>query len=236
MKLCVFGASGKCGDHFVRLAAARGHNVTAVVRAETGYKAATGVRLVRGDVLNAAFVASVLPGHDVAVSCLGMRYKHPWARRESPDDFTSRAIENIVAATQAAHVRRLTVISAAGVGDSRPALNVAMRVMLAISNVGVAYADLERAEQIVRRSSLDWQIVRPATLTAGARSGQVRRIQTYGVTDTIPREDVAEFMLDQLERGPFDERTPMIAASRASSGSARLCRAPDDMRSQQASS
>ena len=51
MNLLVFGASGNCGAHFVRLAAAAGHRVTAIVRAATTYLAPGSVRVIRGDVL-----------------------------------------------------------------------------------------------------------------------------------------------------------------------------------------
>ena len=122
MRFVVFGASGNCGGHFVRLAAARGHGVSAVVREQTAFEPQAGVQIVRGDVLDAAFVASVVQGADAVMSGLGMRYKHPWARRMSPDDFTSRATAAIVAAMTAAGVARIAIISAAGVGDSRPGL------------------------------------------------------------------------------------------------------------------
>jgi hypothetical protein len=45
-----------------------------------------GVQVVRGHVLDADFVSSVISAHDAVARCLGMRYAHPWARRESPDD------------------------------------------------------------------------------------------------------------------------------------------------------
>ena len=38
-------------------------------------------------------------------------------------------------------ISRVSVISAGGVGDSRPALNLVMRFFVAASNVGVAYAE-----------------------------------------------------------------------------------------------
>ena len=132
------------------------------------------VTVVRGEVLDAAFAAGVIPGHDAVVSGLGMRYRHPWAKRESPDDFTYRATLNIVSGMKTAGVRRISVISAAGVGDSRAALNWPMRFLLATSNVGTWYAALERAEGVLRESGLDWQAVRPTTLTRKAATGRVR--------------------------------------------------------------
>jgi uncharacterized protein YbjT (DUF2867 family) len=41
MKVVVFGASGNCGRHFVRLAAARGHAITASFSARTPMITAT---------------------------------------------------------------------------------------------------------------------------------------------------------------------------------------------------
>jgi putative NADH-flavin reductase len=211
VKLVVFGASGGCGSHFVRLAAAGGHEVTAVVRPTTVYAAPRGVRTVRGDVLEASFVAGVIPGHEAVMSGLGMRYRHPWARRESPDDFTSRATRNIVGGMSAG-VRRISVISAAGVAESRAAVNVPLRFLIATSNVGIAYADLERVEQILRESGLDWQAVRPTTLSSRRARG-VRLANSFPFYASIPRESVAAFMLSELEKPAFTQQTPTITGA-----------------------
>jgi putative NADH-flavin reductase len=210
VKLVVFGASGGCGSHLVRQAAARGHQVTAVVRPETSYQPPNGATSTRGHVLYADFVAAAIAGHHAVASCLGIRYAHPWARRESPDDFISRSTANIVSGMQATGARRICVISAAGVGDSRPAANLALRFVIATSNVGVAYADLERVEEILRASGLDWQAVRPTTLNNRSGTGKPRLTGSFPMTASIARADVAAFMLGQLEAAAFTERTPMI--------------------------
>jgi nucleoside-diphosphate-sugar epimerase len=210
MRLIVFGASGGCGSHLVRQAAARGHQVTAVVRPETSYQPPSGVTSTRGSVLHEDFVAAAVAGHDAVASGLGIRYAHLWARRESPDDFISRATTNIVSAMKAAGVRRICVISAAGVGDSRAAANLPLRFVIAASNVGVAYADLERVERILRASGLDWQAVRPTTLSSRAGTGAPRLTTSFPMTASIARADVAAFMLAQLEAAAFTDRTPMI--------------------------
>ena len=213
MRIIVFGASGNCGRHFVRLAAAHGHAVTAVVRNGSQGGSSPNVTVVRGDVLDAGFVAGTIRGQDAVMSGLGIRYRHPWAARQSPDDFISRATTNIVGGMRASGVSRISAISAAGVGDSRPILNLPMRFLVAASNVGVAYADLDRVEEVLRSSGLDWQAVRPTTLTHKPATGRVRQTTRYPATATIPREDVAAFMLDELERSQFTARTPMITVT-----------------------
>ena len=212
MRLIVFGASGGCGSQLVKQAAARGHRVTAVVRSTSNYEPPNGVTVVRGDVLNASFVASVVPGHDAVASCVGIKYAHPWARRGSPDDFISRATTNIVSGMKAAGLRRLSAISAAGVADSKPTRNPVIRFLIATSNVGVGYADLGRAEEVLRGSGLDWQAVRPVRLSGGAGTGHSRITDRFPASAAIPRADVAAFMLAELERPQFTQRTPMIDA------------------------
>jgi biliverdin reductase / flavin reductase len=65
------------------------------------------------------------------------------------------------------------------------------------------YADMSRMEREVRRSSLDWVIVRPSTLTdAPAEDKYILGIDRIPKGWRIPREDVAEFTLDQL----YDDR------------------------------
>ena len=72
MRIVVFGASGRCGSEFVHLAVANGHDVSAVVRPTTAYQPPERVNVLRGDVLDAGFVARIVPGHDAVVSALGM--------------------------------------------------------------------------------------------------------------------------------------------------------------------
>ena len=210
MKLVVFGASGNCGSHLVRQSAARGHQVTAVVRPSTPYDAPNGVSLTRGDVLDPRFVASVVSGHDAVASCLGIRYAHLWGRRQSPDDFISRATGNIVGGMHSSGVQRISVISAAGVADSRSVANLVIHVLIATSNVGVAYTDLERVEQLLGESGLDWQAVRPTTLSNRRGTGKARLTTSFPMTASIARADVAAFMLAELERPAFTSRTPLI--------------------------
>jgi len=109
-------------------------------------------------------------------------------------------------------VSRISMVSAAGVGDSRKAVAWPLRVLFRISNIRVDYDDIERAEALLAASGLDWQAVRPTSLTNGAATG-ARRVNRYGTTMRTAREDVARFMFDQLEQPRFAERTPMISGA-----------------------
>lgn len=214
MKLLVFGASGGCGQWVVRLAAQRGWSVTAFVRAQTTYIAPAGVRVVRGDVLNVAHVASVVPGHDALLSCLGAQRvtpANPWSALRSPADFCADSAASIINAAVAARLTRIGAISAAGVGDSATALPLVMRALIARSTIGVMYRDLDRMETLYAASSLDWFAVRPVTLINAPPSTRTRVLRRFGNFSVTGRADVAQWMLDTVARPVMEpERRPMI--------------------------
>jgi uncharacterized protein YbjT (DUF2867 family) len=216
MRIIVFGASGLCGRHLVEQAAAAGHTVTAQVRDGADFDPPAGVRVLRGDPLDAEFVARAVPGHDAVASGLGLRRKNPanpWSRLTSPPDFCSRSAANIIAAMRAAGLRRVTAISAAGVGESAARMNWLMRALVAHSTVGAGYRDLEVMERRYAESGLDWQTPRPTRLTDGPRTGRVRETDAFPLTAAIARADVAGYLLAQLEAPGFALRTPTITGA-----------------------
>ena len=73
MKLIVFGATGKTGRHVWRNALDRGHDVTAFARSPHRIERAAGLRVVQGDVMDAASVADAVAGHDAVIVALGSR-------------------------------------------------------------------------------------------------------------------------------------------------------------------
>ncbi len=134
-----------------------------------------------------------------------------WAQRRSPDDLVSRATGHIIDGMRAAGMARIAIISAGGVGDSRAGLNWMMRALIATSNLGYAYADLQRAETLLAHSRLDWLAVRPTTLTHSHALG-ARVTSRYGTLAHISRRAVAAFVLHALtaERFAVADHTPMI--------------------------
>jgi len=214
VKLLVLGASGGCGRWLAKLAVERGHEVTALVRAETSFESMPGLRLLRGDVLDAGALGEALHGQDAVLSALGMKRLHPanpFSRIISPRDFNSASARALLAAMRFAGVARVVSISAAGVAESFPKMSWLLRPMVAWSNVGVAYRDLARMEQVYAQSELDWMAVRPVTLKDGP-PGPVKLVNRYGALASISRGSVAVFMLDAVAQPALPAlRTPMIA-------------------------
>lgn len=212
MKVLVLGASGGVGGHLVRQAAEAGHVVTAVSRRPLDVP--DGVRLVLDDVLRDGAIDAAMAGQEVVLSALGLRRAglNPWARLLSPPDFASRTARAIVTAMQRHGVRRVVAVSAAGVAESAGTMNAVMRLLVATSNLGVAYRDLAVMERIYAESGLEALCVRPTALTHGPRTDRVTVVDAFPMTANIARADVAAWMLRHVT-GPLPASpTPMISA------------------------
>jgi uncharacterized protein YbjT (DUF2867 family) len=87
--------------------------------------------------------------------------------------------------------------------------NVALHLVL-----GRIYDDKDVQERIVRKSKLDWVIVRPVILTSGPKTKAYRalvdpRDWTCGF---ISRADVADFLVKQIDNDAFLHKTPVLTS------------------------
>ncbi len=139
-KLLILGGSGDVGQQSVRIAKYRGYQITVLVRSETNYEKQEGIDVVQGSVLDADVLEQVMKGKDLVLSCLGPRKENPsnpWSTLISPANFAQDTAQNIVKAMKSHGVKRLVAISAAGVGDSLPAVTPVFRLVIRKSNLGI---------------------------------------------------------------------------------------------------
>jgi len=74
---------------------------------------------------------------------------------------------------EAKAAKRLICVTGLGAGDSRGHGGLLYNAVLWLI-LGRVYADKDVQERIIRRSRLDWTIVRPTVLTNGPRTGAYR--------------------------------------------------------------
>jgi len=206
----IIGASRGIGLETVKLALKAGHSVRAMARS------ANAIRLhdprlekLDGDALDQHTIESALAGVDAVIQTLGVSPTPELIL--SGTSLFSATTRILVNAMEARAVKRLICVTGFGAGDSRgrggPLYNVVMFLIL-----GRVYADKDAQEWIIRRSRLDWTIVRPTVLTTGPRRGAYRvlvdaRDWRSGV---ISRADVADFLVRQINDASLVRKTPVL--------------------------
>lgn len=189
MRVIVFGATGKTGRHVCRELVERGHGVTAFARSPERLEGVAGVEVVQGDVMDASAVEEAVAGHDGVIVVLGS------AGLRDQRTLTE-GTRNVVDGMSAQGVKRVVVLSAAGVGESWGQIPMMSRIMFRtlLRNI---YADHTAQEAVVRESGLDWTIVRAGVLN-DEPGGAELRIGNEGRIGSVSRRDVAYVLVGQL--------------------------------------
>lgn len=208
MKLTIFGATGRTGQHLVEQALARGYEVTAFARSPGKLAAYRDqIEIVEGDVQDADAVQQAVAGAEAVISVLG-------PTENTPDYQVTRGTRHILAAMEQHGVERLIVSAGAGVvvpQDEPTLFNKVINVLLKLFSRHV-YEDMKRVVATVRDSDVAWTIVRVPMLTDDTPQGEVKvGYVGKGMGPRITRADVATFMLEQVESDAYLHRAPAIS-------------------------
>jgi uncharacterized protein YbjT (DUF2867 family) len=198
MKILVLGASRGTGALCVKSALAKGHAVGAFSRTPAKLDVThPALTKIAGDFHDAASVRGAVAGQDAVIICAS-----PGSLgtiKEQPDYF-SRGTKCCIDAMKAHGCRRLVVLSAHGVGDSKPAQSWFQRTFLIDRLLKGFFRDHEVQERLTQESGLDFVIARPTRLTNGKAKGKyVRTTELIRVPASIARADVADFLVEACE-------------------------------------
>src|SRR5262249_11045529 len=123
----------------------------------------------------------------------------------------SVATRILVDAMEARSVKRLISVTGLGAGNSRGRGGLLYDAALWLF-LGRVYAGEDAQEWMIRRSRLDWTIVRPTVLTTGPRTGAYRVLVDARDwrSGFISRADVADFLVTQIGDARLIHKTPVL--------------------------
>ncbi len=209
MKVLVIGGTRGLGAAVVGAAFAADHTLTVLARRAGGFPPpVSGVRMVIGDVGDAADVERAVVGHDAVVWAVGVASTHRAVH------VFSRGTQFLLAAMARHHVPRLLCVTGVGAGDSKGQggfLYAAITQRLLRKTI---FDDKNRQEAQVRESTVDWTIIRPAALRDGAATGLYAAYVTPEVATArgIRRADVAAFVVAQLASPQYVRKTVLLTS------------------------
>lgn len=205
MNVLILGATGGTGLEIVKRAIERNHSVTAFVRSKHALARFNGaVNAVEGNLLDRTDLERVLVGHDAVLSAFGPRD----ARSHEP--LVAPFAQSLVAAMTQCNINRLIILSVAFLFR-----NSILPPAYPLGQLFLKHHvdDCAEMEAIVRRSRMDWTIVRPPALTNKPRAENYRvgvgRLPFMGFT--VSRADVADFMIRAMESGAYGREVVGVA-------------------------
>lgn len=212
MKVVIFGATGIVGSAVTEESLSRGYDVTVFTRDASHVKIQNkNLHVVTGSVLDERAVLNAVKGKDAVINTLGIGGRG----NGKPTTFVSRVSRLIMEQMDRAQVKRYIVMSAIGAGDSWNYLPWIYRHFLLPvfqSWFVPIIADKNTIEADVKKSDLDWTIVRPTTVKPGESKGNIVATTTgKGIHFTIRATDLARFIVDQLSDNSFLKQTPTVS-------------------------
>ncbi|MEU3459201.1 NAD(P)H-binding protein [Streptomyces sp. NPDC006733] len=198
MRIAVFGANGPTGRHLTEQALARGHEVVAVTRRPGSLTPAGGMTVAVADATDAAAVDAAVAGTDAVLSALGAR-----PGRQAVTLYSASAAA-ITTAMERHGVKRLLAVSSSVADPNwRPTgAHFFNHVFDPLVNRRLArpvHDDMRRMEDVIRRTPLQWTLVRPSGLFEHPVVTRFHTAETSADGVFTARADLAAGMLRELE-------------------------------------
>ncbi|GMH94764.1 hypothetical protein TrST_g3363 [Triparma strigata] len=220
--IAVFGASGLTASECVYQALNNGDKVFGLTRNPSNLVIPKGsggdkadqklsnpnLTLIGGSATEAGDVAKIFEGNDIdgVVIALGGKTK------DVGTTMLTDATKTILNAMKANGVKRVSVVTSIGAGDSKDQAPFMFKVLMATVMKNI-FVDKNNQEELVKSSSdLEWCIVRPGGLTVEPPTGVINVIE--GEAGSIARADVAQFCLDAItvDDFPYINKAPCISS------------------------
>jgi putative NADH-flavin reductase len=191
MRIAVLGATGRTGRLIVEQAIERGYEARPVTRRRA---AAADSTWAVADGRDVAAIEAALDGCDAVAFAIG-----PSGRGADPG-VLSQSLAATLAAMPGARVKRIVVVTADGpfTGSGDPLTRFVAKPILN-RVLAESMADFRAAERLLRDSTVDWTVIRPAQLTDKAsRRYRSRRGASLWFGIRTSRAATAAAVLDAL--------------------------------------
>lgn len=214
MKVLLLGATGRTGKHVLTALLHAGHQVNLIVRDAAKLNGTT-ANIFEGDVKDLSIMKNAMQGCDALISVLNISRNSdfPWAKLRTPEYFLSDTMKIILEAAKQTGLKRIIICSAWGVHETKKDIPFWFRWIIDHSNVGVAYRDHERQEDLLAASGLNYTIVRPVGLTNSLKEKKINITENNKPKPslTISRKSVAGLMAALLNEGQYSKKAITVS-------------------------
>lgn len=218
MKLVVFGATGPTGLHLVKQALDQGHTVTVLVRDPEKMASLMQphdkLQVQKIDLSKEEDLVGPMKKVDAVLSALGSR-----AGMFTPCSLYTDSITSITGAMRKANVKRLVCVTSWGSKDE-PGLPWIISWFLKPTFLRNVLANMGEMEDYLQEkcTELNYTVVKPPGLSNNPSEGKEVKTRegqyVENVSSSLPRENLAKFMLSCLSNNQFDKKMVAVGVEK----------------------
>ena len=217
MKILLLGATGRTGKEILQQALQAGIAVNVLVRDSSKVKIIDkALRIIESKTLDKTALRKAMKDCDAVISALNISRNSdfPWSSLRTPKTLLSDTLHNVIEIARELTIKRIIVLSAWGVHETRKDIPFWFRWLISFSNIGAGYRDHERQEALLEASNLDWTSIRPVGLTNFKGS---KPILTTIINNSpkpnliISRSNVAHYVLEVYRDKSYIKQAVIIS-------------------------
>lgn len=188
----IFGGTGNVGQIIVKKLILMNNFVKVLTRGSRKSTEDNNLKYIEGNVLDYGNVKNIIDKDDLVIISLGFN--------NSGLDTMSKGTQNIINAMLGKGCNRVVCLSAQGAGNSWDYMPDSFKEMVRKDSIlSASFKDHTKQEEIVKKSGLNWTIVRPTEIIDSPETGEYL-INGFNekLRYQISKYDVAEFIVKEL--------------------------------------
>ncbi|SDL46960.1 NAD(P)-dependent oxidoreductase [Pedobacter antarcticus] len=208
MNITIIGASAGIGLATLHQALSQGHRVTALSTQTQSIPADPNLVKINGSATSLTDLKKVMKDADVVIVTIGTKNKKPNTL------FSDTAHALVKAGAILEFKAPILIITGFGAGESRGFLSFFMRAVIQIF-LKHQYLNKTVMEEIISKSNLNWEIIRPGILTDSSLTQKYKVLPNLykGIKiGKISRADVAHYLLKEAENPTMLKKYPALTS------------------------
>ena len=193
---------------FVQQALVAGHSLHVYTRKKDGIPVSNRINLFIGELSDAEKIRQAIKGTDAAVSMLGPQLKFTYPGMPVADGH-----RHIISALKAEGVSRFITIATPSVKFQNDKASLATIVPGIMARIifPKPYKEIVTIGEMIKASALNWTVIRfIAPVDAPAKGNTKVTFGASRISFSIPRTDIATFILKELDRNEYIRSMPII--------------------------
>lgn len=209
-KLFILGSSRGLGKEILKSAISKDYIIRALVRNNKYLCDSAKVKFYQGDATNIEDLRNSIGESEIIISSLNVMRKNifPWSGIINSKNTVSEFIKNINILSKDLKIKRMITISAWGVGSSYKNIPFWFKYFIKGSNIKYPYLDHEKHEFELRKSQINWTIIRPTFLVNfGGYYNVMESDENYPKPNLfVSRKSLANFIINIINSNNHNKK------------------------------